>query len=104
MVHVARARRCEVVIFGKGQKLLTPVVLGGTGSILLNAAEGDETVQISRVESINGPAIPRPSKVVVPAWRWARSIREAAQLGRQLPGDPDDPPGRPSGRGTSPDP
>ena len=28
MVHVARTRRCEIVVFGRGQKLLTPVVLG----------------------------------------------------------------------------
>ncbi len=48
MVHVARTRRCEVVVFGRGQRLLTPVVLGG-GQILLNAADGDETIEISKI-------------------------------------------------------
>lgn len=48
MVHVANTRRCEVVMFGRGQKLLPPVVLG-TGPILLNASDGDETIQISKI-------------------------------------------------------
>lgn len=49
LVHVSRSRRCEIVIFGKGQKLLTPVVLGGAGTLLLNAADGDAKIQISRI-------------------------------------------------------
>jgi hypothetical protein len=49
LIHVSNSRRCEVVVFGKGQKLLTPVVLGGAGSLLLNAADGDERVQVSRI-------------------------------------------------------
>jgi hypothetical protein len=49
MLHVSRTRRCEIVVFGGGQKLLTPVVLGAGGSILLNAADGDTAVQISRI-------------------------------------------------------
>jgi flagellar basal body P-ring protein FlgI len=48
LVHVARTRRCEVVVFGRGQKMLPPVVLG-TGPILLNAADGDESIQISKI-------------------------------------------------------
>ncbi len=58
MVHVSRTLRAEVVVFGKGQKLLTPVVLGAGGAVLLNAAEGDESVQISRItsETLDGPA------------------------------------------------
>ena len=48
LIHVARTRRCEIVVFGRGQKMLTPIVLG-TGSILLNASEGDETLQISKI-------------------------------------------------------
>jgi hypothetical protein len=48
LVHVARSRRCEIVVFGRGVKLLTPVVLGN-GPILLNAADGDESVQISKI-------------------------------------------------------
>jgi flagellar basal body P-ring protein FlgI len=48
MIHVARTRRCEVVVFGRGQKLLTPVVLG-TGPLLLNAATDDDGLQISKI-------------------------------------------------------
>jgi flagellar basal body P-ring protein FlgI len=48
LIHVANTRRCEVVIFGRDQKLLTPLVLG-QGAILLNAAEGDDTLQISKI-------------------------------------------------------
>ena len=48
MVHVSRTRRCEVVLFGRGQRLQTPVVLGG-GQILLNASDGDESVEISKI-------------------------------------------------------
>ncbi len=48
MVHVARTRRSEIVVFGRGMRLLTPVVLGG-GQILLNAADGDAEVEICKI-------------------------------------------------------
>lgn len=82
LVHVARARRCEVVIFGKAQKLLTPVVLGGTGSILLNAAEGDDRVQISRIESLTPGD---PGRKVASPLQLGEVVREAAQLGATYP-------------------
>ena len=49
MVHVSRNLRCEIVIFGKDQKLLTPVVLGSGGPLLLNASDGDDKVQICKI-------------------------------------------------------
>ncbi len=49
LVHVARSRRCEVVVFGRRQKLLTPAVLGGSGPYLINAADGDKHIEISRI-------------------------------------------------------
>lgn len=49
LLHATRARRSEIVIFGAGQKLMTPIVLGAGSSIFLNAAEGDEKLQISRI-------------------------------------------------------
>ena len=49
MVHVTRNRALRVVIFGKNQKMLTPVVLGSGGPMLLNASDGDEKVQISKI-------------------------------------------------------
>jgi hypothetical protein len=49
MVHVAQTRRREIVLFGRGQKLLPPVVLGGAGPILLNASEADRMIEVSRI-------------------------------------------------------
>jgi flagellar basal body P-ring protein FlgI len=48
VIHVSRARRPEIVIFGNRQKLLPPIVLGA-GPILLNAAEHDEQVELSKI-------------------------------------------------------
>ena len=51
MVHVSRNLRCEIVVFGKNQKLLTPIVLGAGGPLLLNASDGDDKVQICKITS-----------------------------------------------------
>ena len=48
LVHVSRTRRCEIVVFGRQQKLLTPIVLGA-GPISLNAADNDDKIEISRI-------------------------------------------------------
>ena len=48
LVHVSRTRRSEIVVFGRQQKLLPPVVLG-TGAILLNAAVNDEKIEVSKI-------------------------------------------------------
>jgi flagellar basal body P-ring protein FlgI len=48
LVHVSRSRRSEIVIFGQQQKLLPPLVLGA-GSILLNAADSDEKIEVSKI-------------------------------------------------------
>ncbi|MFO0891815.1 MAG: flagellar basal body P-ring protein FlgI [Isosphaeraceae bacterium] len=48
VVHVSRSRRSEIVIFGRAQKLMPPMVLG-TGAILLNASDKDEHVEISKI-------------------------------------------------------
>jgi len=48
LVHVSRTRRSEIVIFGRQQKLLPPIVLG-TGPILLNAAENDDKIELSKI-------------------------------------------------------
>jgi flagellar basal body P-ring protein FlgI len=49
LIHVARTRRREIVVFGRDQQLLTPVVLGGSGPILLNASTKDQQIEISRI-------------------------------------------------------
>lgn len=48
VVHISRTRRSEIVVFGRSQKLLPPVVLG-TGAILLNASERDDQIEISKI-------------------------------------------------------
>jgi hypothetical protein len=82
MVHVSNTRRCEIVLFGKRQKLLTPVVLGGAGPILINAAQGDNTIEVSRIAA-GGPD-DLDLKVTSPA-TLAEVIREAANLGATYP-------------------
>jgi len=81
MVHVARTRRCEIVVFGRGQKLLPPVVLGD-GPYLLNAADGDQAVQISKiVPSRFGDADAK----VEAALELGEVLRRAANLGATYP-------------------
>jgi flagellar basal body P-ring protein FlgI len=48
LIHVSRTRRCEIVVFGRQQKLLTPIVLGA-GAISLNAADNDDKLEISKI-------------------------------------------------------
>jgi len=81
MVHVARTRRCEIVVFGRGQKLLTPVVLG-TGPLLLNAATDDDTLQISKI--VPGRSSESDSKVQS-SLEIGDVLRQAAGLGSSYP-------------------
>ena len=81
MIHVAQNIRCEIVVFGKGQKLLTPIVLGAGGPLLLNASDGDEQVQICKIVSrgLDGPGkINRPLEV-------ASVVRAMTGLGASYP-------------------
>ena len=48
VIHISRTRRSEIVVFGRSQKLLPPIVLG-TGAILLNASEKDDEIEISKI-------------------------------------------------------
>jgi hypothetical protein len=83
MIHVAHSRRCEIVLFGKNQKLLTPAVLGGAGPILVNAHVSDRnTVEVSRIAA-RGPD-DADLKVNCPA-TLAAVIQEAANLGATYP-------------------
>jgi flagellar basal body P-ring protein FlgI len=81
MVHVSRSRRSEVVVFGRGMKLLPPVVLG-TGPLLLNAADGDDSVQISKI--VPGAASDADQKVTS-SLDLGEVLRQAANLGASYP-------------------
>jgi len=81
LVHLARTRRCEIVVFGHGQRLLTPIVLG-TGAILLNAADGDESLQISKVATGQST---EPDAKVQASLELGDVIRQTAMLGAKYP-------------------
>ncbi len=79
MVHVSGARRCEIVVFGRRQRLLPPVVLGGTGSMLINAGLDDSSVQVARI------AVGRPEQRQTTPADLGSVIKTAASLGAGYP-------------------
>jgi flagellar basal body P-ring protein FlgI len=79
LVHISRTRKAEVVIFGRGQKLLPPIVLGEGGALLLNAAYGDDRVQISRI--LPG----QPDNRVISSLDIGEVIRQTARTGANYP-------------------
>ena len=82
MVHVSRNLRCEVVLFGREQKMLTPIVLGAGGPLLLNASDGDDKVQICKITS---KTLDLPSARVNSTLEIAEVVREMANLGASYP-------------------
>jgi hypothetical protein len=83
MVHVANTRRCEIVVFGRSQKILTPLVLGN-GAILLNAADGDDSIQISKILPARGSDSDGDAKVAA-SLELGDVIRQTANLGAKYP-------------------
>jgi flagellar basal body P-ring protein FlgI len=81
LVHVSRTRRAEIVIFGRQQRLLPPVVLG-TGAILLNADVNDEKIEMSKI--VASPYGNADSKVTT-SLELAEVVRQAANLGASYP-------------------
>lgn len=81
MVHVSQSRRCEIVVFGRGMRLLTPIVLG-TGAILLNAAENDDRVEISKI--VPSSLADADAKVVA-SLDLGDVLRHAANIGASYP-------------------
>ena len=81
LVHVSRTRRTEIVIFGRQQKLLTPIVLDG-GEILINAGDNDEKVELSRIIAAQGGDA---DAKVTTSLELADVVRQAANLGANYP-------------------
>jgi flagellar basal body P-ring protein FlgI len=81
MVHYTRTNRAEIVLFGANQKLETPIVLGSGGSIILNASESDDKVEISR---ITRNSLDHDQKVIS-TLEMRDVIREVANLGATYP-------------------
>jgi flagellar basal body P-ring protein FlgI len=83
MVHIARTRRCEIVLFGRDQRLLTPLVLGN-GTILLNASDGDASIQVSKIVTESHGQADADSKVVA-SLELGDVIHQTANLGAKYP-------------------
>lgn len=81
-IHVSKSKSCEIVLFGRGLELLTPVVLGGAGSIQVNAAEGDRKVEISRIEPNR---VNLPDRKLTSPNDLAAVLRQLVQLGATYP-------------------
>ena len=81
LVHVSRTRRAEIVLFGRQQKLLPPIVLG-TGAIWLNADVHDDKLELSKiVGSQSGDADAK----VTSSLELAEVVRQSANLGASYP-------------------
>jgi flagellar basal body P-ring protein FlgI len=81
LVHVSRTRRTEIVIFGRQQKLLTPIVLDG-GEILINASDDDDKVELSKIVASRGGD---SDAKVTTSLELAEVVRQAANLGATYP-------------------
>ena len=81
VIHVSRTRRSEIVIFGRSQKLLPPVVLG-SGAVLLNAADKDDEIEISKIvpSKFNDSDVKLRTSLDLP-----EVIRRVANLGTTYP-------------------
>lgn len=80
MIHVSRARRREIVLFGRGHTLMTPVVLGGTGPILLNASTDDPRIEVTRIDLTGAPP-----QVLTSSTDLVEVIRTVSALGATYP-------------------
>ena len=81
LIHISRSRRSEIVVFGRQQKLLPPIVLD-TGSIFLNAAESDNKIELSKiVPSRFGDADVK----LTSSLELAEVVRKTASLGATYP-------------------
>jgi flagellar basal body P-ring protein FlgI len=81
LVHISRSRRSEIVIFGRQQKLLPPIVLD-CGPILLNAAESDDKLEMTKIMTTKfGDADTK----LTTSLRLDDIVRQAANLGASYP-------------------
>jgi flagellar basal body P-ring protein FlgI len=78
LVHVSRSRRAELVIFGRQQKLLPPIVLG-TGPIQFNAGDNDDKLEVSKI------VVGDSDTKVSTSLELADVVRQAANIGASYP-------------------
>ncbi len=81
LIHATQTNRCEIVLFGRGMKLLTPIVLG-SDAIQIDASSDDDKVRISRIITAKGG--PRTEKVTA-SLDVADVLRRTANLHASYP-------------------
>jgi flagellar basal body P-ring protein FlgI len=81
LIHISRSRRSEIVVFGRDQKLLPPIVLD-TGSIFLNAAASDDKLELSKIvpSRFNDADVKTTTSLEL-----AEVVRKTANLGASYP-------------------
>jgi hypothetical protein len=82
LIHASGNTRCEIVIFGKMQKMLSPIVLGAGGPLLLNASDGDSKVQICKITTKN---LDDTASKINCSLDLAQIIKQMANLGASYP-------------------
>jgi flagellar basal body P-ring protein FlgI len=82
LIHVSNTRRSEIVVFGRRQRLLPPMVLGDPASVMINASPDDQAVQITRIAK-SGTEV--PDQHVTSRLEVGEVIREASNLGATYP-------------------
>jgi flagellar basal body P-ring protein FlgI len=83
LVHLSRTRRTEIVVFGRQQKLLTPISIGvDGGDILVNAGDNDDKLELTRIVPARGAD---SDTKVTSSLELADVVRRAANLGANYP-------------------
>ncbi len=83
LVHVSRTRRTEIVVFGRQQKLLTPVEIGVDGGDILVKA-GDEDDKVELIKIVPSAGVGGDAKVTS-SLELGEVVRRAAALGARYP-------------------
>jgi hypothetical protein len=82
LIHVSNTRRSEIVVFGRRQRLLPPMVLGDPGSVMINASPDDEQVQVTRIAK-SGTGL--PDQRVTSRPEVGEIVKAASNLGATYP-------------------
>jgi len=79
MIHLTNRQKAEIVLFGRGQRFRTPMFVRAGNHIMVRAAEGTQTVTVSRIE------LGRPDRKKVVSTRVADVILAVAELDASYP-------------------
>ena len=79
MIHLTNRQKAEVVLFGHGQRFRTPLFARAGNHIMVRAADGSDTVTISRIE------LGKPDRRKVVSTRVADVILAVAEMDASYP-------------------